>query len=230
MASPGRSRSAGGEGSLRMARRPVLPGSVSPRHQKILLAMHHVAGGTTRPCRYEDIVVRAYELFPEDFQLRGYPQFPDSSDIHKRLYDTLKRSGLVRSANKTFALTPRGLEIATQMLSSGPQTTVANNAAVQRMRRDQAAEIARIRKSTVWALFAEGKQEKILDTDFYSYLGVTVRTPRNDFIGRLTTVEQAVKALGMEADDAFAGHLRELHLFLCRRFEKVIASITGGNR
>jgi Ca2+-binding EF-hand superfamily protein len=56
-------------------------------------------------------------------------------------------------------------------------------------------EIERIRKTEGFQLFLEGKTEKINDTDFYTYLGVTPRTAKSDFIGRLNTVKEAVKEL-----------------------------------
>jgi len=73
------------------------------RPEKILVAMSRLANGSTKPLKYEDIVVQAFEMFPKDFALRGYPNYPDSSDIHKPLYGILKRRGLVRAAHKTFA-------------------------------------------------------------------------------------------------------------------------------
>ena len=44
------------------------------RPLKILVAMHDLSGGTTKSLKYEDIVVRAFEMFPEEFALRGYPR------------------------------------------------------------------------------------------------------------------------------------------------------------
>ena len=83
----------------------------TPRQIKILKAMEALSKGTTKPVRYEDIVVKAFEMFPREFQLRGHPQYPDSSDIHKPLYNPLREKGFVRKAdNKTFALTKAGLE------------------------------------------------------------------------------------------------------------------------
>jgi len=62
------------------------------RRQMILLAMRKVAGDATRLCAYEDIVVEAWKLFPQEFGLRGYAdKYPDSSDLHKPLYGSLKR-------------------------------------------------------------------------------------------------------------------------------------------
>ena len=44
------------------------------RPEKILVAMYRLAHGRTSPLKYEDIVVKAFELFPEEFALRGYSQ------------------------------------------------------------------------------------------------------------------------------------------------------------
>ena len=60
------------------------------RPEKILVAMHRLAEGGTEFLRYEDIVVKAFEMFPDEFALRGHSRFSDSSDIHKPLYGILK--------------------------------------------------------------------------------------------------------------------------------------------
>src|SRR2546426_10151529 len=92
------------------------------RPQKILVAMLKLSGSTTKSLKYEDIVVKAFELFPDEFALRGYPKFPDSSDIHKPLYGVLKRGGMVRAANKTFRLTQRGVETARRLVEAAGKT------------------------------------------------------------------------------------------------------------
>ncbi len=81
---------------------------LSDKHCKILAAMRELSPDSPRRLRYEDIVVKAFEMFPREFQLRGHPEFPDASDIHKPLYGPLKRMGLVTAANKRFRLTQRG--------------------------------------------------------------------------------------------------------------------------
>ena len=92
------------------------------RPEKILVAMLKLSNGTTKPLKYEDIVVKAFELFPDEFSLRGHPEFPDSSDIHKPLYGVLKRGGMVRAANKAFGLTQRGVETARRLVQVAGQT------------------------------------------------------------------------------------------------------------
>lgn len=183
--------------------------------QKILAVMFDLCGGEPKALQYEDIVVGAFKQYPEDFQLRGYPQYPDSSDVHKPLYD-MKRQGLVRSANKTFELTERGLEVAGQMVHSPKD----NNK--DRLTKQEESEINRITNSAAFRFFQEGQKESVLDTDFYEYLAVTVRTSRANCLGRISNVEHAIAAHGKKRGDKLSSALRSLHDFLISKFNTEI--------
>jgi hypothetical protein len=180
--------------------------------QKILAVMFDLCQGQQMALLYEDIVVESFKRYPEDFQLRGYPQYPDSSDIHKPLYQ-MKRAGLVRAANKTFQLTPQGLEVARALRHT-------DSTDKDRLTKAEEHEINRIVNSAAFRLFHEGHRESILDTDFYEYLGVTVRTGKGDFWGQLNNVEQAVGAHAEKRRDQLSARLTELHSFLKERFEE----------
>lgn len=169
------------------------PTRTKERPEKILVAMHRLANGTTKMLQYEDIVVKAFEMFPDEFALRGHPKYPDSSDVHKPLYGILKRRGLVRAAHKTFALTTKGVETAERLIAhAGMSLDDARSA--DRMTRPVRSEVDRMLASDALAFFANDQREKILDTDFYNFLGCTVRTPPNDFLGRVNTTTDAVDA------------------------------------
>ena len=172
------------------------------RPQKILAVM------------YEDIVVGAFKRYPEDFQLRGYPQYPDSSDVHKPLYE-MKQQGLLRSANKTFELTARGLEVASRLVHSDHENR-------DRLTKPEEGEIHRIVNSAAFKLFQEGRKESILDTDFYEYLGVTVRTSRANCLGRLSNVEQAIVAHERKRANGLSAALRALHELFLSKFKAEI--------
>lgn len=157
----------------------------------ILLAMYEVAGGTTRLSAYEDIVVRAWKLFPHEFGLRGYvDQYPDASDLHKPLYGPLKRDGYVRVQNKKFGLTDHGLAIAEGLRR--PQAQDRDTPG--RVRRDQRIEIERLSKKPSVNLVQHEQAEELLDTDLYDFYAVTVRTKPADFAGRIATVDRAIDA------------------------------------
>lgn len=195
------------------------------RPEKILVAMLDLSGGSTKPLKYEDIVVKAFKLFPDEFALRGYPEFPDSSDIHKPLYGPLKREGFVRSANKTFALTPRGIDQAERLARNGARPGAASRSeATERLPRDLAAEVDRMLGSAAARLFAEQQDGRILDTDFYAFVGCTVRTPRNDFLGRVRSTAVAVEAAASQKQPSpeASRFLRKLWSHLEARFADLI--------
>ena len=183
--------------------------------QKILAVMFELARGQSKPLHYEDIVVFAFRKHPQDFQLRGYPEYPDSSDLHKPLY-AMKRDGLVRSASdKSFILTARGLEVARELIGAAETPH-------DRLTKQEENEIKRITKSPAFDLFRRGEAAKLLDTDFYDYLGASVRTPKGDFLGRLAVVEEVVRAHQAKINDRLSETLSELHNWIVDRFQQEI--------
>src|SRR2546428_3846297 len=164
-------------------------------------------------------------MFPQDFALRGYPKYPDSSDIHKPLYGPLKRAGYILAGNKQFRLTAKGIERG-RTLSGGEKSGPKKVA--ERLSRTDELELHRIHQSDAFQLFLQGKGDRILDTDFYAYLGVTVRTDRNEFLGRLKTVEDSVQAGVRILADPGSTKTRELHEYLLNKFRAVIERMRLG--
>ncbi len=185
------------------------------KSQKILAVMFELGEGESKPLHYEDIVVSAFRRHPQDFQLRGYPDFPDSSDLHKPLY-AMKRDGLVRSASdKSFLLTARGVEVAHSLIGNA-------EAPRDRLTKREENEIKRVTRSQAFEIFQTDQPARILDTDFYEYLGASVRTPKGDFIGRLSIVEQAVAAHREKVNDQLSITLNSLHQWMVEHFRDEI--------
>lgn len=170
------------------------------RQDKILQAICEVSGGTTRVCAYEDIVVQAWKMWPEEFGLRGHVhEYPDSSDLHKPLYGPMKRDGLVRSpGTKRFGLTERGLA-AVERTKRGPDSGPAHRG---RLERDEKAEILRLADRP--AIRMMPNPDDLLDTDLYDFYGVTVRTKPAEFAGRVKTVDAAIDAAVKAEDPSIA--------------------------
>ena len=97
----------------------------------------------------------------------------------------------------------------------------------QRLTRDKEFELKRITKTDAFRLFVGSQRERILDTDFYEYLGVTVRTPRNDFLGRLKTVEEAVVA-APSTKVSSSRSFHQLHRFVITKFSNHIKTVREG--
>ena len=188
------------------------------RGEKILYVLYGLSGKSRKSIRYEDIVVKAFENYPDDFHLKGYPEYPESGDlVHKPLYD-FKKKGLLVAGNKMFALTEKGL-VAGERIESAVTGKTVNN--TERVTRDIEKEVSRVSKTPGFALFVNGDSEKIVDTDFFEYIGATVRTSRNDFLGRLNTLTDVIKATKDKKNLVYA-KLAEYHKFMVSKFEDVI--------
>ena len=203
-----------------------------PRPEKILLAMYELSGAKPTPLEYEDIVVKAWRLFPEDFGLRKYVrQYPDASDIHKPLYGPLKDRGFVLSGNKKFRLTEKGLAYASELdkVRRGRLDTegTAGGTKADRLSKDKEIELKRIVDTDAFRYFAAGQPEKILDTDFYAYLGTTVRTEKHAFLGRLHTVTEAVADAARISQNPKHQLAAQLHEYVCKRFADIIGRKEG---
>ena len=104
------------------------------RRRMILLSIYQVAGGTTRRVAYEDVVVTAWRLFPQEFGLRGYvDKYPDSSELHRPLYGALERERLVCVQRYKLALTENGLAVAGRL----HELDCAEAVTLDRVRREQ---------------------------------------------------------------------------------------------
>src|SRR5262249_15944361 len=158
------------------------------------------------------------EKHTQIFHLQGNPEYQDPAVRPKPLY-AMKRDGLVRSASdKSFLLTARGLEVARELLGAAETPR-------DRLTKQEENEIKRISKSPAFELFQSGQAARILDTDFYDYLGASVRTPKGDFLGRLAIVEEAVRAHQTKINDRLSDALGALHNWMVDNFK---TEIEGG--
>ena len=101
---------------------------------------------------------------------------------------------LVRGSDKLFLLTARGIEVARELIGAAETPD-------DRLTKQEENEIKRITKSPAFHLFQRGEAAKLLDMDFYDYFGASVRTPKGDFLGRLTVVEEAARAHQAKIND-----------------------------
>lgn len=190
------------------------------RAEKILLVLYDLSEGVRKSIRYEDIVVAAFKKYPLDFQLRGYSEYPDSGDlIHKPLYG-FRKKGLLEANNKVFTLTKRGLLVAAKFKKLIAGYTVASR---DKLSRYAEGEISRVVSLEGFQLFLCKEETKITDTDFYNYLGATVRTKHNDLLGRLESVTEVVEELeSTKEKKSVRAQIPRYHKFMMNKFEHII--------
>jgi hypothetical protein len=203
---------------------PALNTVLKERDAKIVEALYRLSPAGPKVVTYEDIVVKAWTLYPDDFGLRGYAKLhPDASDIHKRLYNSLKSKGWVSSAGqKKFSLTLTGWDRASSFFSAG---SGAPAEAAGRAERTAKLEIEHLEKSAAASLYMAGTKEEILDTDFFDFYRTSVRATPQEFESRLAVVEYALRE-AEQTKRPTAPALRDVDKFLREQFKDVISVIT----
>jgi hypothetical protein len=68
-------------------------------------------------------------------------------------------------------------------------------------------------------LFATDKKDQIVDTDFFDYLGTTVRSDRTDFMARLKTIEAVIETL--KTNEEYK-KIIDLNSYLFEKFKDII--------
>ncbi len=177
--------------------------------------MNDLCEGKSIPLNFEDIVVAVFKRYPNEFHLRGYTKYPDAVGINISLYGHLKKYGYVTSGNKRFQLTKLGLNLANKNKGNLKSESI-------KFDRDLEYEINRIMKLDAFDLFIKNEDNKILDSDFYNYVGVTVSTPKNIFLGKLNTLKLNMNNLIKIKNDPLTSKIHEFHKFMLSRFKNEI--------
>jgi len=186
--------------------------------------MYELSKGRKRNLKFEDIVVAVFKKYKDEFHLPGYPQYPDSENVNKAIYSYLRRNGLVTYGNKIFSLTDKGIEFVKLLRKeSGDKKLIS----VAKMPRFIENEISRIKNLEGFKLFIKGETDRILDTDFYNYLGVSARSAKDDFWGRLSTLNDVVNKLQKtDQKEVLYSQIINYHKFLLDQFKEIIEYYT----
>jgi len=188
------------------------------KQQKILLVLHNLSGGSQKNLKFEDISVGLFKRFPNDFHMKGYREYPDSGDSIKRPLYTFRDKGLLVVRNMIFSLTDKGLDFA-KSISEG----ISGKTIVEEYNLDRYVdnELKRISSLGSFKLFLDNQHSNIFDTDFFDYLGISVRSSRMDFKGRLKYVGDVIKILKQQ-DGREYGAVIDFHYFMINKFKREI--------
>jgi hypothetical protein len=194
---------------------------------EIVAVVLFLLGGDTKPVHEEDVAIKCYELFPEKFSWKKYPQFPDKMTPLFALEAGRKseNDNIIEGNTKTgFILTTRGLdwldgnkskvELLTG-LSTGtnntdqPKITLANRAKGS-VFRNLEGKLLELKKTEAYQKFTNGRKEEIDVYDFHRFMGINEYVPKRKYEDRF----QEVKVL-TEKDKI----LKDLVIFLHSKFK-----------
>ena len=188
------------------------------RSQKILLVMYELSNGKKINLPFAKIVVGVFNRYTKDFHLDGYPEYPDSELLNNALYHTLKKSGYIKYGNKVFSLTDKGLDYVNNIKLVIKGKSIH---AQDKIERYINIEIKRIKSLDSVNNFVRGNYNLILDTDLYDYIGVTVRTEKNDFLSRLNIIKDVVSAIQKSSNKEYSTLLK-YHKYMMNKFRNEI--------
>ncbi|MDO8557053.1 MAG: hypothetical protein Q7R98_01140 [Candidatus Jorgensenbacteria bacterium] len=194
------------------------------RPEKVLLCIYELSKGTRGKLRYEDIVVGLFKKYPSEFALRGYSEYPDSEGVGKEIYrESMKRAGLIDHNNKIFSLTELGIAKVEGILGS---KSYQHENITSKLPRFVINEINRIKSTQGFSLFSANDYEGITDTDFFNYFGITVRTPKSDFLMRFKTLEEVLEQLRLDYKSPLHKKIIDYHEFLMNKFQDIVQHFT----
>lgn len=187
------------------------------KRQKMLLVLFRVSKHSKKNMKFEDIVVALFKKYPTEFQLKGYSRFPDSDLIRRPLY-SFRNEGLLVARNMIFAFTDKGLELAERINNKVGKKKVSTSETFDRYLEK---EIKRILQINAYRLFKADKLSEILDTDFFDFLGISVRADKKDVRNRLDILNEMSQAIRFSKTKTHQD-LVQLHEFMSQKFKKEI--------
>ena len=159
--------------------------------EKLLVAACLLSSDGQTVFSAEDLIVRAFQTFPQDFSLKGYPKYPDSNVVLTQVMGKkaplIVRGWLEKTGVKQYRLMPKGLDDRNQ-LEHGQGGII--NVRLERLLEES---LARLLKSASFELFKSGQQEQITFNQFCRFTGLSARDKWQKIQNKLASVRHAVE-------------------------------------
>lgn len=166
--------------------------------EKLLSAAASLATDGQDEFTVEDLIVRVHRLFPSDFALKGYPQYPDSNAVLTKVFGisapVIVRGWVEKTGTKKYRVTPKGVHDLAELTERPDDQRISSETAVSIERR-QDESIGRLLTSTAFDLFKQGRADETTFHQFCRFVGLSARDKWQRVSGRL----EAVRHLTEEA-------------------------------
>jgi hypothetical protein len=173
---------------------PELKSALSRVEQLLVAAGRLVAEGKTE-FSAEQLVASAFHVFPEEFHLRGYKNYPDSNRVLTKLMGKsaplVVRGWIAKTGTKKYRLTRTGLE-EFRAIEGGEHSS-----AFARLDQRKEEEIGTLLALPAFELFKSGEPDQITFHQFCRFVGLAAGDKWQAVEGKLsqarTLVEEAQK-------------------------------------
>lgn len=166
--------------------------------EKLLIAAFNLEKKGKRPFTAEDLVVSAWENFPDAFGLAGYQKengellYPDSNRVYAEIMGSKpirKRGFLVKVGQKMYQLTEAGKQHTQLLLNRGRKESIKKIGLSREIER----ELKRLITSKA---VDKVKNNRIEDFTFYdacTFLGISPRSSAIELEGRLNNFHKIIE-------------------------------------
>jgi len=164
---------------------------------KLLVAAHYLEESGKRPFSAEDLVVAAWQKYPDTFGLSGYRSrngsllYPDSNRVYAEIMGTKpirERGFLIKVGNKVYQLTQAGREHARLIsgLVGEPSPKKAG------LGRDIQQELKRLISSKAFEKYRNGQIQDLTFHDACIFWGISPRSSAIEMEGRFANFVRIV--------------------------------------
>ena len=169
----------------------------------------------------EDIVLKCWLINPEKHSLRGYPQFPDSQTVQKRIGEMKGKKGLLTGSEMSgYNLTEISKSIYADLAELISHKKIkakkGYSAADRSISSMDEAPYKRLKKTPAYEKYKSGHLEQIVETDVLYFYGVNWHTKKSMIHNRIKNVDAVVNAFS-DRDPI----LKEVHNLLKEKFQDV---------
>ena len=163
-----------------------------------------------------DIVAICFLLFPRRFDLRGYPQWPDSTVVNKRWLDCRAKGLITGSAKDGFALTPKGMKLAEKVGKQLGGDVIPKKTLKPGLRSRSERFVNEILKSSAYNTYRnDGISAQISEYDFRGLLLCTMDSSAETLRSNLSQFKD-------HAENCFRSDLVQFLIFLGGKFEALL--------
>lgn len=170
---------------------------------KMILAAAKLWADGKDPFTAEDLVAKAFEMYPHDFALRGYPHYPDSKAVLSKVMG--KKSPLVskgyieKVGTQMFRITEKGLDRVSTLDATDESVTH------RLLDRDVDPEMGRMIASKAFELFQADDGDRITFYQFCRFFGISARDRWQQVSSRLEQgrhIAEKAREIGEAGDSA----------------------------
>ncbi len=169
----------------------------------------------------EEIVIESWLINPEKHALRGFPQFPDSNSVAKRIGEMKGKKGLLRGSDMIgYHLTEISKVIYQDLVELIKHKKVIEKKGVKAANRNifsiDETPYNKLKKTPVYIKVKEKKYNEIVETDFLYFYGINWHSKTSFVQSRLKNIDMIVEEFSK--NDPI---LLEVHTILNEKFQNI---------